>query len=180
MKKVVLILALSGIFIGSGITQYNVYYTRNAILQVTGKFWEKPLLGQTKELAVSLDYETTEMTLKLNLNTLEFNDDSLNNILKNELREITFIGELSLDHINTKGHPPLDFTAEGWLTVHSSKIYLIGQGELHHINDSGDYVCMLGITFNLNLDDLDLDIPSGLYEEVEVTITQALLEIDKN
>jgi len=48
------------------------------------------------------------------------------------------------------------------------------------MNDSGSYVCMLGMSLTLNLNELNIDIPSGLYEEVEVIVTQALLERDKN
>lgn len=180
MKNFILFSVFSLVFVSFGTAQDDVYYTRNATLQVNGKFQNQQLFGQTQKLAVRLDYETTETIIKLRLNTLEFNIDTINTILKFENKEITFIGELSLEYINTKGHPPLDFLVEGWLTIGNSKSPIKGEGELIHMNDSGSYACMLGMTVNLNLNELNIDIPSELNEEVEVVITQALLERDKN
>lgn len=54
-----------------------------------------------------------------------------------------------------------------------------GKGELHHITDAGIYSCLLGITMKLNLNDLQLELPSQVYHEIEIEITQALLERDK-
>lgn len=180
MKKLILFSVFSLFFVSFGISQNDVYYTRNATLQVNGKFENQQLFGQTQELAVRLDYETTEMIIKFNFNTLEFNIDTINTILKFENQEITFTGKLSLEYINTKGHPPLDFLVEGWLIAGNSKTQIKGEGELIHMNDSGNFACMLGMKITLNLNDLNLDIPSGLFEEVEIIVTQALLENDKN
>lgn len=180
MKKLMLLCILSLAVINISKAQGDVYYTRNATLKINGEFNNQQLFGKTEELGVRLDYETTEMIIKFRLNTLEFNIDTINTILKFENQEITFTGELSLEYINTKGHPPLDFLVEGWLTTGSSKTKIKGKGELVHMNDSGSYVCMLGMSLTLNLNELNIDIPSGLYEEVEVIVTQALLERDKN
>lgn len=180
MKKLILFSVFSLVFVSFGAAQDDVYYTRNATLKVNGEFENQQLFGQTKELAVRLDYETTEMIIKFRLNTVKFNVDTINTLLKFENQEITFIGELSLEYINTKGHPPLDFLVEGSLSVGNSKSPIKGEGELIHMNDSGSYACLLGMTTTLNLNELNIDIPSGLNEEIEVVITQALLERDKN
>jgi len=180
MQKLILIMVISGIFISSGIAQEDIYYTRNATLQVIGKFNDELLFGQTKELGVSLDYETAEIILKFYLNKMEFNIDTIHTIIKDEFREVLFTGKLGLEYINTNSHPPLDFTIKGCLSVDNSKIKLNGEGELHHINDYGNFACMLGMTMKLDLTNLNLDIPSGLYKEAEVVITQALLKKGKN
>ncbi|MFT5168191.1 MAG: hypothetical protein ACI8P3_003432 [Saprospiraceae bacterium] len=179
MKKLIPVLILS-IALSNLVAQNNVYYTRNAILQVNGEFDGGLLLGQTRELIISLDYETTKIAIRFYPKSLRFNIDTLNEMIAAENSEIIFKGELSLDHINTAGHPPLDFIVEGYLELGREKIKINGKGELHHMNDSGEFVCMLGMTIVLNLNDLGLKMPAGLFEEVEIVITQALLETNKN
>ena len=180
MKKAILITILMALSIGHGYSQDNTYYTQSAILLIHGKYGDQALVGLTKELRVSLDYETTEMILKFNSNTLAFNVDTLNHMLETTHQEVTFSGALDLDYINTKGHPPLDFAIEGRLSIEQSTVNMNGKGELHHITDAGIYSCLLGITMKLNLNDLQLELPSQVYHEIEIEITQALLERDKN
>jgi hypothetical protein len=179
MKKLITVLILS-MTISTVYTQYNVYYTRNAILQVNGEFENELLLGQSKELRISLDYETTEIVIRFHPNDLKFNIDTLNQILESEFEEVIFKGRLSLDHINTTGHPPQKFVVEGKLEVNGNTSQVAGKGELHHITDSGEFSCMLGMTVLLNLNDLGLETPAGLFKEIEIVITQALLRTDKN
>ena len=58
---------------------------------------------------------------------------------------------------------------------------LVGKGELHYVNDSGEYACMLGLNMPLNLKDLKINLPwPGLADDIEVVVTQALLRKDKN
>lgn len=180
MKKLILITLMYLVFTGYGVTQSNLYSSRNATFQMSGRYMEKLLVGQSNDLSVSLDYETTEMNLRINLNTIDFNIDSISTKFNLENTEVTFIGELSLDFINTKSHPPQKFTVKGWLESDNNKHIINSDGELYHINDSGDFVCMLTLTTKLNLKTLGINIPPGLHEEIQVSITQALLEHRKN
>ena len=180
MKKLILLLILS-ITLSNLFAQNNVYYTRDAILKVNGEFDEQLMIGQTRTLNIRLDYETTEIIVRFQPSSLKFNIDTLNNIIETENAEVVFKGELSLDHININYQTPLEFIVQGYLELGQKKIRINnGKGELYPINDSEKYACMLGMTFLLNLNDLDLNIPTGLFEEVEVVITQALLKDDKN
>lgn len=179
MKKLNLIFCLLLTISGISIAQDDVYYTRNANLQVHGEFDGKSLHGTTKQLGITLDYETTEIILKLNLNNLVFDVDSLNKMIQTNQQEIEFKGTLSLEHINTDDHPPLKFTMEGWVEIGDEKNEIEGKGELHHIDQSENFACMLGMTISLNLDDFGIEIPN-LENEIEVVIKQALLKTDKN
>jgi hypothetical protein len=180
MKKTILLLVLS-ITLSNLYTQNNIYYTRDAILQVNGEFNNQFMFGQTRALNITLDYETTKILIRFKPSALKFNIDTLNNIIENENAEVVFRGELSLDYINVNNQAPLEFVVQGHLELGQKKIKINnGKGELHHINDSGDFSSMLGMTFLFNLNDLDLNIPTGLFEEVEIVITQALLKDDKN
>lgn len=128
---------------------------------------------------MTLDYETTEIIIRFYLNTLNFNSDTLNNLVQSSLKEIVFKGAFSLDYINTEGHTPLDFKVEGLLEAGNTKRIVEGKGELHHVDGSNNFACMLGMKMYLNLKDYNIEIPN-LENEIEVIITQALLRKDKN
>ena len=179
MKKTTLLLISFIILMGNVMAQNDIYYTRSATLQINGEFEGKRLFGKTQELGVALDYETTDIIIRFYLNTLNFNVDTLNNLLQSSLKEIVFKGSFSLDYINTEGHPPLDFTVEGLLQAGNTKRIVEGKGELHHINGEENFACMLGMKIYLNLKDYNIEI-QNLEDEIEVIITQALLKKDKN
>ncbi len=183
MKSKYTVLFVSTLFLTiaySGWAQGDIYYTPTATLQVNGKYEDQLLVGTSEQLKVSLDYETTEIAIQFDINNLTLNIDTLNDLLKTKHAEAIFTGELSLDYISTENHPPLEFTVYGWLNVNNTKIKVNGKGELNHISESGNYTCMLGITMPLQLSDLNIEVPPGMYDEVEVIISQALLEKDKN
>ena len=179
MKKINLILILFTCLLGNAFTQNDIYYTRNASLKIHGEFNGENLHGSTKQLSISLDYETTEITIKLNINKIEFDVDSLNKLIVNNHSEIELKGTLSLEYINTDGHPPHKFNVEGWVDVNDEKMKISGTGELHHIDQSGNLACMLGMTMRLNLNDYNINVPQ-LENEIEIVIQQALLKKDKN
>ena len=181
MKQIIFFLTFFVSILNVGIAQEDVYYTRNATLRINGVFDEEATYAETKEVSVKLDYETTEMILRFPLYSLISDIDTLNTVLKNRLFDIVFVGELGLDYINTESHPPQIFKVEGSLIIETTKIKIEGKGEIHHVNDSGEYACMLGVNIFLNLKDLKIISPwPGLEDEIEVVITQALLRKDKN
>jgi len=180
MKKALLILTISIIAWGAGHSQ-DVYYTKSATLKLNGALDGKALQLDTRQLGVMLDYETTEMIIRFPLNSLKSGIDSLDRLIKSSALEAVFDGTLSLEYINTKNHPPLKFTTEGWLTVGNSKNLITGAGELHHLDDAGQIACMMGMTMHLNLKNLNLRNPvPGLKDDFEAVITQAVLKKDKN
>jgi hypothetical protein len=180
MKKLIPTLLLLFIFAGIVTAQTNdIYYTRNASLKINGKFNGERLTGYTKDLGIRLDYETTDIIIRFKMNTIKFSADTLNNILKSDLTEVVFKGALSLDYINTDGHPPLDFTIEGIVDAGNVRNNIEGNGELQHVDDADDFACMLGMKIFLNLRDYNIEIPN-LDDEVEIVIIQALLKKDKN
>ena len=180
MKKFLQILTILALTWGSACAQ-DVYYTKSATLKLNGELDGKALQLDTRQLGVMLDYETTEMIIRFPLSSLKSGVDSLDRLLKNSALEAVFDGSLSLEYINTENHPPLKFTAEGWLMVGNSKTLITGEGELHHIDDTGQIACMMGMTMHLNLKDLNLQNPvPGLKDDFEAVITQAVLQKDKN
>jgi hypothetical protein len=180
MKKLIPTLLLIVLFAGIVEAQNNyIYYTRNATLKIEGEYNGERLTGYTKNLSISLDYETTDIFIRFKLNTVKFSADTLNDILKSDLSEVVFKGALSLDYINTEGHPPLDFTIEGIVDAGNIRNNIEGKGELQHIDDADDFACMMGMKIFLNLQDYNIEIPN-LNDEIQIIVIQALLKKDKN
>ena len=180
MKKILTILAIISCAWSMGFAQDDIYFTWNAKLQLNGAFEGEAIYLETQEVNIKLDYETTEMIIRFPLNSLRSNVDTVNQVLKNKLSDVVFDGELSLEYINTESHPPQSFTVEGWLILGNAKTQIEGKGEIHHINDTGEFACMLGMTVHLNLKELKVDYPwPGLENEFEAIITQAILKKNK-
>ncbi len=181
MKKILLTLIVVTVFWSIGFAQADTYYTRNATLTLNSEWNGEPLQLITRELSVMLDYETAFIIIRFPVSSLETEADSLNTMLDRSKVEVVFDGKLGMEYINTQDHPPMKFETEGWLTIGDSKELVTGEGELHHIGNSTKYACMLGMTMQLNFEDLGLPLPlSGMDKRFEAIITQALLQRDKN
>lgn len=180
MKKILILLLLIAIGLQYGLSQ-DIYYTRNATLYLNGGVNGKALTLQTSELNVKLDYETAEIIIRFPVSSLTTDLDSLQHWIQNINSEVIYEGKLGLDYVNTENHPPMQFTTEGWLNINTEKRLIEGNGELHHVGQSNQYACVLGLNMILDLKALNIHLPiEGLDSEFEAIITQALLQRDKN
>ena len=182
MKNLILILNFVFLSALSSMAQSNnVYYSRDVKMQLTGEYKNELFQAWSTSLNVVLDYETTDIILRLPLNSLKTDVDSLNKLLKRSATEVVFKGRLSLEYINTHEHPPLSFGIKGEMLINNSRLNIEGEGELHHVDDVGEVACMLGLVIPLNLQELDIDLGiPGFEDDFEVKITQAVLRQDKN
>jgi len=179
--KETLIFIILGLTFWTQILAQDIYYTKDAMLILNGEFAQKPLKAHTKKLNIKLDYETTFITIRFFLNSLETGIDSIDNELKKISTEIVYEGLLNLRFINTRDHPPLKFIIDGTLSINGDKSPLKGTGELYHIENSQVYACRLGLILPINLGELNIKTPFyGLNDNLEAVITQALLQKDKN
>ncbi|MDF1696974.1 MAG: hypothetical protein P1U56_14120 [Saprospiraceae bacterium] len=178
MQKINLTLVLIGFILGTSVAQGDSYQTKKANLQVYGEFKGENFIGTSNDLLINLDYETTEIEFKLKLKNLKFSIDSLNKIIQTNNQEIVFNGTLSLEHINTDEHPPLNFTMEGWTEIKGERRKILGNGQLHHSDLSKDSSCILGIVMSINLSDVGVEIPN-LKDDIKIVIKQAILEKDR-
>lgn len=180
MREALIFIFLSLTF-WTPILAQDIYYTKDAMLILNGELAQKPIKSHTKKLNIKLDYETTFITIRFFLNSLETGIDSIDNKLKKNSTEIVFEGLLNLKFINTRDHPPIKFTTDGTLSINEDKSPLRGTGELYHIENAQVYACRLGLTLPINLGELNIKTPFyGLNDNLEAVITQALLQKDKN
>ncbi len=156
------------------------YATTNGNIYIRGTINETPFIARSNNLAIFLNYETTEFTLRLEKSSLHTGIDSLDEIfrdLKNDF--IVYKGELGLDYIETNRHKPLNFGVKGYVDQPGDDIYITGEGQLVHV--FGDiYSCVLSMNFNLDLNDLDFENKiEGLDNHVQIKIVQTVLDRDK-
>lgn len=154
-----------------------VYFTRGASIKMVGQLSGAPVVMNSHELNVTLDYESTDLTISFPLSSLESNNQLLDSITNESGQTVKFKGQLSLDHINTDNHPPLHFTVEGWCEYGDGSYRVVGTGELKHLGDTGHVACMMTMVLDLNLVELGIHEPvSGLHNEFKVYINQAILQ----
>ena len=155
--------------------QNDLYRTDNGNMIINAVLNDSALVVRTKELIVILDYESAEFTVVLNRSKLYSGVDSIDqNLRQMSFDPIELKGQLDLDYINTKGHPPLDFKVEGRMSTNNEQI--LGSGHLEHLMEGTSYACLLSMIFHIELKTLGLDLNvAGLTEEVHIEILQTVL-----
>ena len=151
-----------------------IYRTMNGQLTITGSVGDSVLMMRSNDLVISLDYESAELVIRLNKETLgrEGETESANS-LSNTSSEVLFKGKLGIDYVITQKHPPLDFEVEGYLFNGNEKSFVTGNGHLEHIH-ANEYACILNLDFFISPDLLSIDWPGE--EKVKVQIIQTVLK----
>ncbi len=162
---------------GSGLQAQNeaqVYRTMNGQLTITGSVGDSVLMMRSNNLIISLDYESAELVIRLNKETLgrEGKTESPNS-LSNTSSEVLFKGRLGIDYVITQKHPPLDFAVEGYLFNGDEKSFVTGSGHLEHIH-ANEYACILNLNFFISPELLSIDWPGN--EKVKIQIIQTVLK----
>ena len=152
-----------------------VYRTQSGDMLITTIASDSVLKILTKDLVVILNYDNAEFIMKMDKSTFHTGIDSLDKkmaLMKYDI--ITFNGKLAIENINTEGHPPLDFVVEGIISTNNKTIR--GSGHLEHISNRGTISCLLTLKFNINKNDLGLDVGDlNLKDEIQIEIVQVVL-----
>lgn len=153
----------------------DVYRTLNGKMLITVVSNDSILKIKNDELVIQLNYETARFTMKMDKSNFKTGIDSLDKKLAQLKYEIIeYKGVLGVQSINTEGHPPLDFNVEGVLSTNNNIIK--GIGHLEHIANRGLFSCVLTLKFNINKNDLGLNIEGLVIEEnIQIEIVQNVL-----
>ena len=171
-----IVISLLLIHVGKVYAQ-EVYRTTNGRVQIVGVWNDSTLIGKSNKLVVSLDYETAEFTIRLDKSTIQTGVDSLDlRLEKVKQKMVMFEGKLGIDFVQTQSHPSQDFSIEGYLTSINGIDKILGKGTLSHVFGNV-YSCVLNMTFNLRLKDINsgASIP-GFGEDVQISIIQTILK----
>lgn len=153
----------------------DVYRTLNGKMLITVVSNDSILKIKNDELVIQLNYETARFTMKMDKSNFKTGIDSLDKKLAQLKYEIIeYKGVLGVQSINTEGHPPLDFNVDGVLSTNNNIIK--GTGHLEHIANRGLFSCVLTLKFNINKNDLGLNIEGLVIEEnIQIEIVQNVL-----
>lgn len=177
MKQSIYITAfiLCGIIFLPQIKAQDVYRTQNGDMLITVVSNDSILKIINKELVIYLNYETARFNIKMDKSNFKTGIDSLDKKLAQLKYEIIeYEGKLDIQNINTEGHSPLDFNVEGVLSTNNNKIK--GTGHLEHISNRGTYSCLLTLKFNINKNDLGLNLKNIVIEDdIQINIIQNVL-----
>ncbi len=179
MKIFIVVLILS-ITWTVGFTQ-DTYVSRNSTITLLGEYKGESIQCQSHALMASIDYESTKVIIRFPLKSIKTPIDSLNFLINKSKAEIYFEGFLDIEYISTDDHSPILFQINGVVISPNLQKQIQGSGELHHIGETTEYACRIGLEFELDLKEFGInDVIPGLKNEFKAIINQMLLRRDKN
>jgi len=124
------------------------YRTSKGLLVIVTIINDETVTLNSKELSISIDYESGNILMELDISDLLTESDSMQSIINNEESDlIKFEGKVGLDYINTTGHPPINFQIEGLMYPSNKRV--IGSGTLVHIEKGTLSACLISLSFKL-------------------------------
>lgn len=127
----------------------DTYRSKDGSLSVTSVYQGQILTAHSKQVQVSLDYETSAFVFRLALADLHTGVDSLDRKLRSQTTAFVLKGNFSLSEIRTTQHPPQDFVLTGKLETSQGRITEItGTGRLEHIDGGEEMACELAAYFD--------------------------------
>ncbi|MFY0654350.1 MAG: hypothetical protein JXQ96_20100 [Cyclobacteriaceae bacterium] len=151
-----------------------MYGTRNGILSLAANIEGVSVTAHSKSLEVNLDYDQALFDLKLPLRSIHTGIDSLDIRFARASEEfIQLNGELGIDRINTENHPPIHFEFRAKLHYKNKEFEIDGTGHLEHIKEGKEFVCLLGLKFELETKIIDAKIN---VDTIGVQLRQTILK----
>lgn len=159
-----------------------IYRSRNGKVGI-GIYYTDTLLNiGSDKLIVVLDYETTEIFMRLSPSDLITGIDSLDEDLQTlALPDVIFKGKLNVPFINTEQHVEEKFDIEGTLTINGVERQVMMSGTLEHMEQGPNLQSMLYIHYDLSLEEFGLkeQLP-GFGDNACIEITEAILSPEPN
>jgi len=171
-KKMLLVL-LTGIMCSTSMAQ-TLFGSMNGVISIVGDINGTAVTASSKELQITLDYEYASFEMRLPPSTLYTGIDFLDNEFK-EMTENDIIlnGQLGIGHINTNQHPTQHFNFKGVLKQLDKIVEIKGTGHLEHVDGVGKFACLLGLTFEVDPEGLELGLLG--YSKLNIQMRQTVL-----
>lgn len=156
--------------------QAEIYSTINGQIKISTVVDGKIVTARSNKLIISLDYNTALFKMRLDKSSLKTGVDSLNMFFsKYKGAFIETKGKMGIDFIETKSHPTQNFKVALTLENPYNTTEIMGNGSLTHLG--GIYSCILNLNFQLNLDDLNIQLPfKGINNKINIQILQTILK----
>jgi len=171
--KKMLVVLLAGMMCSTSMAQ-TLFGSMNGVISIAGDINGTAVTASSKELQITLDYDYAIFEMRLPLNSLysgiSFLDSEFAEMKENDL---LIQGQLGVHYINTNQHPKQHFVFSGKLKQLNKTIDLKGTGHLEHVDGVGKFACLLGLTFEVDPEGLQLG--SLGYGKLNVQIRQTVL-----
>ena len=163
------------IFSGSYLNAQDLFNTQNASVLITTISSDSIFKLSSKEVVIFLNNNKGILNITIDKSTLTTSNKQVNEELAlMNSDEITLLGKINLEKIDNNDHSPIDFLLEG--VIAGNNIYFSGRGRLEHISSEGYINCLLTLNFNLNKEELGLNLESiKLKDQVQIDVVQVLL-----
>jgi hypothetical protein len=161
------------------ITAQQLYSTQQGDLAISITDHDTIRLMVSNEMLLTLDYETSKISLKVGYETFRTHVDSLDDKLRAmKGTYLEYTGKLGIS-INTRNYGPQKYNMEGVLTTGYTPVTLQGNGSMTCM-PAGDYAtpaCMLLVSLQTTLSVLHLNqIFTGAEEGVRIDVRQSILK----
>ena len=153
----------------------DIYRTQNGSVLITTVSSDSIITFSTKQVAILVNNNQATFSMKIDKSSFVTNNVSINEeLVLMRSDEIIFSGKFDLESINQQDHVPIDFDIEGVISTNYKTLF--GRGRLEHISTEGNISCLLTLRFNINKDDLGLNLENlELKDEVQLDVVQVLL-----
>ena len=179
MKNIIVFLLFTLCGLSTAFAQ-TPYESREGHILISGKYEGIPVLVESHQLFLFLDYTTKEFKGNLDLSTLDTGIDSLNSILASlKPAKVYFSGFIPNDDFIDWEHLELEFNIPLTVLLLGESLYPSLNIKLNHSSDSRNYACFLSGVMDLDISEFDNKI-EDLGDTIEVKFTQVLMRRDRN
>lgn len=140
----------------------DTYRSKDGSLSITIVYQGQLITAHTRQVQVSLDYETSAFVFRLAPSDLHTGIDSLDRKLSRQTTYFVLRGNFGLSEIRTTQHPPQDFLFTGTLiTGEGRRTEISGTGRLEHIDGGEEMACELAAYFDTTPDAIGIESKEG-------------------
>ncbi|WP_375580157.1 hypothetical protein ABWH96_03595 [Marivirga tractuosa] len=161
----------------------SLYRTTEGHIVMVAEIIDEQVIAESHKLFLFLDYNTKEISGKLDLKTIDTGIDYLNEeISKAEDEEMTvsFSGFIPVDDFISKPHAPISFNWPLKVTAGERTFQIILSGNLKHFNGGEAIACMLSATGDVDTNEVGLkSILPEIGKTLKIHFTQVILRKNK-
>jgi len=163
-------------FLCAGIaSSAQIYSTRFGRITVRGRYQGKSVTAVSYLLHVQINYDRSEIHMRLGVPTMSTNNDSLNARLQKQVgNEAYFDGKMNINQIETQSHPKGRFLTNGTLTINGSIRPFSFTSTLEHF-PVGSASCNLSAEFVIDLKEFGVLTRAG-ENKISVGFNQLILK----
>jgi len=160
-----------------------MYQTTEGHIVMVTEINNERIIAESHKLFLLLDYDTKEISGKLNLKTIDTGIGYLNEQIgkaEDEEMTISFSGFIPVDDFISQPHAPISFNWPLKVTAGERTFEIVLSGNLKHFNGGEAITCMLNATGDVDTTEIGLKtILSELGETLKVQFTQVILSKNK-